>query len=93
MKINMSIECTPEEARAFFGLPDAEAVNAMVMNAWQGSWNQALNATDPSGAMASLYAPWTQAHQSFQNMQRLFLDQMQASWGGLLPAPTTRKTA
>ena len=28
MKVNIEIECTPEEARSFFGLPDVSALQA-----------------------------------------------------------------
>lgn len=30
MKITMNVDCTPAEARAFFGLPDMEPVNKMI---------------------------------------------------------------
>ncbi|MCX9146871.1 DUF6489 family protein [Erythrobacter sp. WG] len=29
MKINIEIECTPEEARSFMGLPDVSAANSV----------------------------------------------------------------
>lgn len=31
MKLNITIDCTPAEARAFLGLPDVEAFNAEIM--------------------------------------------------------------
>lgn len=33
MKISINIDCTPEEARAFFGLPDLTSVNRVVTEA------------------------------------------------------------
>jgi hypothetical protein len=33
MKITIDIDCTPAEARAFLGLPDFSAVNAVVVDA------------------------------------------------------------
>lgn len=33
MKISIDIDCTPAEARSFFGLPDLEGVNAVVTEA------------------------------------------------------------
>ncbi|MEM1379811.1 MAG: DUF6489 family protein [Pseudomonadota bacterium] len=33
MKITIDIDCTPEEARTFFGLPDVTGVNAVVTDA------------------------------------------------------------
>ena len=32
MKINVEIDCTPEEARRFMGLPDVEQANALYMD-------------------------------------------------------------
>jgi hypothetical protein len=31
MKLTIDIDCTPQEARTFFGLPDVEALNAMIV--------------------------------------------------------------
>ena len=33
MKMNIEIDCTPEEARKFMGLPDVEQANAMYVDA------------------------------------------------------------
>ena len=33
MKLNMTVECTPEEARAFLGLPDLTPVNETLVSA------------------------------------------------------------
>ena len=33
MKVNVEIECTPEEARAFLGLPDVSKANGMYVEA------------------------------------------------------------
>ncbi|WOI53306.1 DUF6489 family protein [Parvularcula sp. LCG005] len=33
MKISVNVDCTPEEARAFFGLPDVAPVNDMIVSA------------------------------------------------------------
>lgn len=32
MKVNIEIECTPEEARNFMGLPDVERANSIYMD-------------------------------------------------------------
>jgi hypothetical protein len=32
MKVNIEIDCTPEEARAFLGLPDVSQVNAIYVD-------------------------------------------------------------
>ena len=33
MKVNLSVDCTPEEARAFLGLPDVSKVNEAYVDA------------------------------------------------------------
>ncbi len=33
MKITVNVDCTPAEARAFFGLPDVAPVNEMIVSA------------------------------------------------------------
>lgn len=32
MKLTVNVDCTPEEARAFFGLPDVAPVNEMIIS-------------------------------------------------------------
>lgn len=32
MKMTIDIDCTPQEARAFFGLPDVEDLNKMIVD-------------------------------------------------------------
>ena len=34
MKINVEIDCSPEEARRFMGLPDVEKANAVYVDAF-----------------------------------------------------------
>lgn len=48
MKFNINVECTPEEARAFFGLPDVSGVNQMIVDGLQKRTEENLEAmTDP----------------------------------------------
>ena len=37
MKMNIEIECSPEEARRFMGLPDVEKANAAYIDAMTGA--------------------------------------------------------
>ena len=48
MKITINVECSPEEARAFLGLPDVTPVNQTIMNGLQKRTEENLEAfTDP----------------------------------------------
>lgn len=54
MKINIQIDCTPEEARRFFGLPDVEPVQRRVMEALEKRLTEAVQSADT----ATLFDQW-----------------------------------
>jgi hypothetical protein len=47
MKIRFDIDCTPEEARRFLGLPDVSEVHADAMERVRQRVNQSLDEMDP----------------------------------------------
>ena len=47
MKITIDIDCTPEEARAFLGLPDVGPVQQAFVEALRERMTEALAALDP----------------------------------------------
>lgn len=48
MKITFNIDCTPEEARAFFGLPDVSPINEMIVSGMLKRTQENLDSlTDP----------------------------------------------
>ena len=51
MKLNMEIDCTPDEARRFFGLPDVAAVQQVIMDTMQQRLVEAVSTTDPKALM------------------------------------------
>lgn len=73
MKITINIDCTPEEARAFMGLPDMQAVQQSFMAAFQEQMTEAgakLNSED-------YIAMWKDMGQSnMQAFQNMFWEQM-----------------
>lgn len=46
MKITVNIDCTPEEARAFFGLPDLAPVHEMYVEKMKGLISDGLSPAD-----------------------------------------------
>jgi hypothetical protein len=56
MKIKIDIECTPEEARAFFGLPHLEPLQEAVLGKVQERLTGYLERTDPE-ALLKLWLP------------------------------------
>src|SRR5947209_16295132 len=51
VKINLEIDCTPDEARRFFGLPDVAPMQEAVMAKLQERMMQAVDATTPEALM------------------------------------------
>ncbi len=72
MKITVNVDCTPEEARAFLGLPDVQPLQEAVMAQMQERVVNSLNAMDPE----SLLKTWAPLGlQSMEQIQRFFLSQ------------------
>jgi Family of unknown function (DUF6489) len=73
MKIKLDIDCTPEEARSFFGLPDVAPLQAAVMKEAQDRMMAALKTMDAEG----MFKTWMPSGvEGFEKMQRAF-------WEGL----------
>ena len=78
MKITVDVDCTPEEARAFFGLPDVRPMQEALMKQLQDRMSASLNAMDPETMMRT----WMPAGiQGFEQLQKMFWWQMNAAMG------------
>jgi hypothetical protein len=53
MKVNINIECTPMEARAFFGLPDVTPLNDQLVEEMQKRMGDNMDAMEPEALMRS----------------------------------------
>lgn len=53
MKVNINIECTPQEARAFFGLPDVTPLNDALVEEMQSRMSANMEAMEPEALMRS----------------------------------------
>lgn len=51
MKFNVEVDCTPEEARQFLGLPDVAPMQAALMDALQGRLTEFIKTGDPKVMM------------------------------------------
>ncbi len=51
VRIHIEIDCTPEEARRFFGLPDVGPVQAKVMEALEQRLTEAVRTADATTLM------------------------------------------
>lgn len=77
MKIHVDIDCTPDEARRFLGLPDVAPMQTAVMEELQNRMLAGLQAMDPEQLMQT----WMQGVlpaglQSWDQMQKAFWAQM-----------------
>ena len=69
MKIKVDIDCTPEEARAFFGLPDVKPMQDAALQAIQERLTKGLQAQD----IETLMKAWMpQGLGGFEGLQKAF---------------------
>jgi hypothetical protein len=73
MKVNFDIECTPEEARRFLGLPDLAPMQERMMKELEERLAENMRALDPE-TLVKTWMPMTM--QGFTDMQKVFWAQM-----------------
>ena len=73
MKITMDVDCTPEEARAFLGLPDVRPMQEQLMRELQDRMASNIRAMEPE-AMLRTWLPATL--KGFEQIQEMFISQM-----------------
>lgn len=56
MKVTVNVECTPDEARAFMGLPDVKPLQAEMMKILRDKTLENMKMMGPEN-MAQLWAP------------------------------------
>ena len=69
MKINIEIDCTPGEARAFLGLPDLQPMQEKLMAELQERMAANIRAMDPQEMMKLWLAPGVEG---FGNLYEAF---------------------
>jgi hypothetical protein len=73
MKVHVEIECTPEEARAFFGLPDVAPMQERLMKDVEEQMVAAMRSMEPDALMKT----WLPASmQGFESLQKMFWNAM-----------------
>jgi Family of unknown function (DUF6489) len=76
MKFTVDVDCTPEEARTFMGLPDVKPMQDAMMQQVQDRMTSALSAMDPE----SIVRTWLPAGvQSMDQIQKMFWSQFSGS--------------
>ncbi len=78
MKVTINIDCTPEEARVFLGLPDVQPMQKVLLAQVQERMSNNLAAMDPE-TMVKTWLPLSL--QNLEQLQRFFWSQMTRSGG------------
>jgi transcriptional regulator GlxA family with amidase domain len=78
VKVTVEVDCTPEEARRFLGLPDVVPMQQAAMEKLQQRMESAVEATTPE-AVLKAWMPMTP-----EQMQRAFA-KLFGAFGGLKP--------
>jgi hypothetical protein len=79
MKVTVNIDCTPEEARTFFGLPDVQPMQKAMMQDIEDRMKANLAAMDPE-TMLNTWLP--QGIQNWEQLQKAFWGQFNAGGAG-----------
>ncbi len=67
MKLSIDIDCTPQEARAFLGLPDVEAFQQEMIAEIQDQLQRHVAAMDPEALMKTWMPMGTKAFETFRD--------------------------
>jgi hypothetical protein len=78
MKISFDIDCTPEEARTFFGLPDLQPLHDVYLDRMKTAMTEGINAADWQRMMQN-WAPGIAG--SFEQWQKLMMAGLGAAAG------------
>ena len=68
MKVTIDIDCTPQEARAFMGLPDVAPLNDHIVAEMQKRLDENMSALKPDELMKNWGALGGQAQEQFRRL-------------------------
>ena len=77
MKIDVNIDCTPEEARTFFGLPDVKPLQEAMLKEVEQRLRASLEAMQPD----AMLRPWLPEMPGLEQWREMFLSHLKAPGG------------
>lgn len=90
MKVTFNIDCSPEEARAFLGLPDVGPMQQALMAELEERLRSNIQAMNPE----TMIKTWMPASlQNVEQAQKMFWSQIQQSMSGLAATTTSAMNA
>jgi hypothetical protein len=90
MKVTFNVDCSPEEARAFLGLPDVAPMQQALMADLEQRLRTNIEAMNPE-ALIKTWMPT--GLQNVEQAQNLFWSQMQQTMSGIATTTTSAMTA
>jgi hypothetical protein len=70
MKVTIEVDCSPQEARAFLGLPDVAPLNEHLVSEMQKRLDANVALLEPEALMRSWMAFGGQAQEQFRNLMQ-----------------------
>jgi hypothetical protein len=68
MKVNIEIDCTPEEARQFMGLPDVQPMQNAMMDKLQQKMSENIDKFSPEAILQNWFTFDPKMSERFQDM-------------------------
>lgn len=78
MKVTVDVDCTPEEARRFMGLPDMSVVH----EAYTDKMKKMIDEGITPDAVETMMRNWMPMGEAGMNLWRTMFDQMSRAGGG-----------
>lgn len=72
MKVSVDVDCTPEEARRFMGLPDLSELHAAYIDKMKSAMSEGV----PAEAFADMMKSWGPAGDAGMNMWKQMMESM-----------------
>lgn len=86
MKVTVNVECSPEEARAFMGLPDVQPMQQALMKDLEERLRANIQAMNPE----AMFKTWLPASiEGAEQLQKMFWSQMQQTMAGMTNTAST----
>ena len=86
MKVTVNIDCTPEEARTFMGLPDVQPMQEALMKDLEERLRSNIQSMSPENMMKT----WLPAGmEGADSLQKMFWNQMQQTMSGVMNTANT----
>jgi len=80
MKVTVNVECTPEEARAFMGLPDVQPMQQALMKELEERLRANIQSMNPE-VMVKTWLP--ASIEGAEQLQKMFWSHMQQTMTGM----------